>query len=402
MEMNNNLFTEKKIGPVLLRNRSIRAAAFEGMCPGNKVSGNLVRYHAAVAAGGTGMTTVAYASVTRSGLSFPHQLLVSREAIPELRRLTDAIHLEGAAAAIQLGHCGQMADTSVSGRCLAPSGGFNLYGPTFPRTVNRHEIKEIVKEFGRAVQIVQESGFDVVEIHAGHGYLISQFLSPSTNRRKDEYGGSFENRCRFMVEVTREVLDKAGADTGVIVKMNLRDGFKGGMELDESVMVAQVLENEGVNGLVLSGGFVSKAPMYVMRGKMPVNVMAHYMKNPLMRVGVACFGRFLMKPVPFRDAYFLEDAMAVRSGVKLPLILVGGLNSRKTIEEVLDKGFDFVQVARALIHDPGFIGKMKSGEVTGSGCNCANYCIAKMYSGEMACYQHEQNLPDRWIRQFEK
>jgi 2,4-dienoyl-CoA reductase-like NADH-dependent reductase (Old Yellow Enzyme family) len=396
------LFTENKIGPVLLRNRSIRSAAFEGMCPGNKVSDDLIQYHVSVAAGGVGMTTVAYASVCKSGLSFPHQLLVTREAIPAMRNLTDAIHRHGAAAAIQLGHCGQMADTSVSGVCLAPTGGFNLYGPTLPRTIKLQEINDIILEFGKAVKIVEEAGFDVVEIHAGHGYLISQFLSPYTNKRKDNYGGSFENRSRFMLEVIREVVKNAGPRTGVVVKMNLRDGFRGGMELDEAIQVARLLEQEGVHGLVLSGGFVSKAPMYVMRGSMPVGIMAHYMKNPWMRYSVGCFGRFLIKPEPFKEGYFLDDAMQVRAQVKLPLILVGGLKSKGIIEEVLGRGFDFVQIARALINDPAFINKLKSGELTQSACLCSNYCIARMYSKEMACFRHEPDLPKRWLNGLEK
>ncbi|MCX6268474.1 MAG: NADH:flavin oxidoreductase [Bacteroidetes bacterium] len=383
------LFSEKKLGPVLLRNRSIRSAAFEGMCPGNSVSGDLIRYHASVAAGGIGMTTVAYAAVCRSGLSFPHQLLIDGKALPGLKKVTDAIHREGAAAAIQIGHCGLMAKKSISGVCLAPTGGFNLYGPTWPGTITFNEIGEIIRNFGQAVKIVREAGFDAIEVHAGHGYLISQFLSPYTNKRKDRYGGSFENRSRFMIEVIREVLAAAGSNMAIVVKMNLRDGFEGGMEMDESLMVAKLLESEGVHGLVLSGGFVSKAPMYVMRGSMPVKVMAHYMKNPLMKFGTRYFGNYLMKPELFTEGYFLEDALKIRAAVRLPLIYVGGLKSKAMIEKVLGMGFDFVQIARALIHDPGFIHKLETGEALESGCESSNYCIARMYSGQMACFQNE-------------
>ena len=387
--MDNFLFTEAKIGPVLLRNRSIRSAAFEGMCPGNRVSDDLIKYHSAVAAGGIGMTTVAYAAVCPGGLSFPHQLLITRDAIPELKRLTSSIHREGAAAAIQIGHCGLMAKKSISGVCLSPSGGFNLYGPTWPRKIKFHEIAEIISNFGEAVKIVKEAGFDAVEVHAGHGYLISQFLSPYTNKRNDLYGGSFENRSRFMIEVIRAVVDAADSKVAVIVKMNLRDGFRGGMELDESILVAKLLENEGVDGLVLSGGFVSRAPMYVMRGSMPVKIMAHYMKNPWMKFGTRYFGNFLMKPEPFSEGYFLEDAKKIRATVQLPLIYVGGVKSKDMIEKVLGSGFDFVQIARALIHDPGFIHKLKTGEIETSGCQSSNYCIARMYSGQMVCFQNE-------------
>jgi 2,4-dienoyl-CoA reductase-like NADH-dependent reductase (Old Yellow Enzyme family) len=391
--MNNPLFTEASLGPVILRNRSIRSAAFEGMCPGNKVSEELIRYHSAVAAGGIGMTTVAYAAVSRSGLSFPHQLLLNNEAIPDLRKLTASIHREEAAAAIQLGHCGLMAKKSLSGVCIAPSGKFNLYGPTWAKTISLNEISTIIRDFSNAVKIVREAGFDVVEVHAGHGYLISQFLSPYTNKRSDRYGGSFENRSRFMVEVMKVVLEAAGSSTAVVVKMNLRDGFRGGMELDESIAVAKLLENEGVHGLVLSGGFVSKAPMYVMRGSMPVKVMAHYMKNPWMKFGTRYFGNLLMKPEPFTEGYFLEDALKVKAQVKIPVIYVGGLKSKEMIDKVLELGFDFVQIARALIHDPGFINKLKTGEVVKSGCQSSNYCIARMYSGQMACYQNETDGP---------
>lgn len=391
------LFTPFSLGPLKLRNRSIRSAAFEGMSPGHLVSDDLISYHQAVSAGGVGMTTVAYAAVSQSGLSFHHQLWLRDEAVPGLRKLTDIVHKEGAAAAIQIGHCGLMAKKSVSGGvCFAPSGKFNLYGPTWSRTMTTDEVHSVVSDFGKAVHLSRETGFDTVEVHAGHGYLISQFLSPYTNKRKDEYGGLFENRSRFMLEVIREVMKAAGNDIAVVVKMNLRDGFQGGMEMDESIRVAKLLESEGVHGLVLSGGFVSKAPMYVMRGRMPLEVMTESLvKDKWMKPFLKYFGDLLMKPEPFSEGFFLEDALKIRAAVKLPLIYVGGLVSLDKIEEVLGKGFEFVQIARALINDPEFINKLKSGEITRSACQHSNYCIAVMYSGKMKCFQHEENLPSR-------
>lgn len=269
--MNSKLFTPVKLGPLTLRNRTIRSAAFESMCPGNKPSEQLLDYHRSVAAGGVGMTTVAYAAVTRSGLSFDRQLWMRPEIVSGLRRLTDAVHAEGAAASIQLGHCGNMSHKSICG-CLpvGASSGFNLYSPTFVRGLRADELLEMARAYGRAVCLARESGFDAVEIHAGHGYLISQFLSPATNHRKDIFGGSLENRMRFMDMVMDEVMTAAGNDMAVLVKMNMRDGFRGGMELEESLQVARRLQQLGVHALVLSGGFVSKAPMYVMRGEMPI------------------------------------------------------------------------------------------------------------------------------------
>ena len=224
--MDSLLFTPITLGPLTLRNRSIRSAAFESMCPGNVPSPQLLDYHRSVAAGGVGMTTVAYAAVTRSGLSFDRQLWMRPEIVPGLRELPDAVHDEGAAASIQLGHCGNMSHKSICG-CLpvGASSGFNLYSPTFVRGLRADELPEMAKAYGRSVCLAREAGFDAVEIHAGHGYLISQFLSPYTNHRKDEYGGSWQNRMRFMKMCMDEVMKAAGQDMAVLVKMNMRDGF---------------------------------------------------------------------------------------------------------------------------------------------------------------------------------
>jgi len=387
------LFTTFKLGPVTLRNRTIRAAAFEGMCPGNRVSEDLISYHRAIAAGGIGMTTVAYAAVERSGLSFSHQLLLDKEAVPDLRKLTDAVHREGAACSIQIGHCGNMASASVTGtRPVAPSARINLYGPTFPRSLSQSDIRSLVKSFGNAVNTARESGFDAVEVHAGHGYLISQFLSPYTNRRKDSFGGSLENRARFMVMVMEEVKEAAGNDMAVLVKTNTADGFKGGMELDECIEAARILEQSGADALVLSGGFVSKAPMYILRGAMPIKIFAYYIENKVMQFFVRMFGNYLVKEIPFDEGYFLEDALKFRARLKLPLVYVGGLIAREKIDEVLNDGFEMVAFARALIKDPDFVNKLKKMELSRSECDICNYCIAVMYSRKAACIQNEENL----------
>ncbi|MCU6768528.1 NADH:flavin oxidoreductase [Barnesiella propionica] len=383
------LFTPGNIGPVTLRNRTIRAAAFEGMCAGNAPTELLYNYHKSVAAGGIGMTTLAYASVTRNGLSFPHQLWMREEIIKPLREITDAIHNEGAKASIQLGHCGNMSKKSVAGQLpVSASTGFNLYSPTFVRGLRKDEIKNIARAFGNAVNLARDSGFDAVEIHAGHGYLISQFLSPYTNHRKDEFGGSLDNRMRFMRMAMEEVMKAAGNDMGILVKTNMRDGFKGGIEIEEALTIARELENLGAHALILSGGFVSKAPMYVMRGKMPITSMTYYMKQLWLKYGVRMAGRFMIPNKPFKEAYFLEDALKFRQTLKLPLVYVGGLVSRPVIDQVLDSGFEFVQMARALINEPDFVNRMKNENEQRCGCDHMNYCIARMYSREMACHKH--------------
>lgn len=399
------LFTEASIGPITLRNRTIRSAAFESMCPGNAPSQQLLDYHRSVAAGGVGMTTVAYAAVAQSGLSFDRQLWMRKEIIPGLRKLTDSVHKEGAAASIQLGHCGNMSHKKICGETpVGASSGFNLYSPTFVRGLRKDELRVMAKAYGNAVRLARESGFDAVEIHAGHGYLISQFLSPYTNHRKDEYGGSLDNRMRFMDEVMAEVMKAAGNDMAVLVKMNMRDGFKGGMDIEESLQVAHRLVNDGAQALVLSGGFVSKAPMYVMRGAMPIKAMTHYMDCWWLKWGVRMAGHLMIPTVPFKEAYFLDDAMLFRKEIKnIPLVYVGGLISREKIEDVLDKGFEFVQMGRALLNEPGFVNRMKLDVNARCTCKHSNYCIARMYSIDMACHQRlTEDLPKCLQKEIEE
>lgn len=389
------LFTPARIGPLTLRNRTIRAAAFESMCPGNRPSEMLHNYHQSVASGGIGMTTIAYAAVTQSGLSFDRQLCMRQDIIPGLKTITDAIHHEGAAASIQLGHCGNMSHKSICGCTpMSASGGFNIYSPTRVRGMRPSEIMAISKAYGHAVKLAREAGMDAVEIHAGHGYLISQFLSPYTNHRKDEFGGSLNNRMRFMKMCMDEVMKAAGNDMAVLVKMNMRDGFKGGMDIEEALEVARTLENEcGAQALILSGGFVSCAPMYVMRGAMPLKTLTHYMPFGWLPLGVKLAGKYMIPTVPFKEAYFLEDALQFRSALKGPLVYVGGLVSRPKIEEVLNHGFEFVSMARALVNEPGFVNRMKSDPEARCSCGHSNYCIGRMYSVEMACHKNIENLP---------
>lgn len=401
--MNSLLFTPHRLGPITLRNRTIRAAAFEGMGASNAPTDRLADYHRSVAAGGVGMTTLAYAAVSRSGLSFPSQLWLRREIVPTLRQITDDVHREGAAACIQIGHCGNMSKPSIAGQIpISASSGFNLYSPTIVRGMREREIIEMAKAFGTAVCTARDAGFDAVEVHAGHGYLISQFLSPWTNRRRDAYGGSFENRIRFMRMCLEEVLNAAKEDMAVIVKTNMYDGFPEGIQIPEGIEIAKEIERMGVHALVLSGGFVSRTPMDVMRGRMPLRSMTHYMTQWWLKWGVRMVGRWMIPSVPFTEVYFLEDARLFREALSMPLIYVGGLVSRSKIDEVLDAGFEFVQMARALINQPDFVNRMKYEGLERCGCNHSNYCIARMYSLEMSCHQHRNDIPDCLIRELKQ
>ncbi len=398
------LFTPGKIGPIELRNRTIRSAAFEGMGKNYSPTNMLCDYHVSVARGGVGMTTLAYAGVCRSALSFTTQLWLRPEIVPQLLDITDRIHDEGAKASIQIGHCGNMTHRSTAGGMpVGATTGFNLYSPTFCRGLRPDELSELARNFGDAVRLARDSGFDCVEVHAGHGYLISQFLSPYTNRRRDSFGGSLANRMKFMDMCLDEVMKAAGSDMGVLVKTNMRDGFRGGLEIDDCLEVARRIEAHGVHGIVLSGGFVSKAPMYVMRGEMPIYSMTYYMKQLWLKYGVRLCGKMMIPSVPFKELYFLDDARIFRRELKLPLIYVGGVCSRANADTVLDnEGFDFVQMGRALLNEPDFVNRMKNEDNHQSPCEHVNYCIARMYSREMACHQHCKDLPPKILKEIDE
>ena len=399
------LFTPYKLGPVTLRNRTIRSAAFESMGKDFGPTQKLKDYHVSVARGGIGMTTLAYASINRSGVSFNSQLWLRPEIVPALRDITDAIHAEGAAAGIQIGHCGNMTHWSTAG-CfpVSASNGFNLYSPTFHRHLRRDEIVEMARDFGRAVETAHEAGFDSVEVHAGHGYLISQFLSPYTNHRRDEFGGSLANRMRFMDMCLEEVMQAAArCRMAVLVKHNMEDGFRGGIEIPESIEIAKRIESFGVDGIVLSSGFVSRAPMAVMRGRIPTKTMGYYMPWKMwpQKIVVSLFGQWMIKQYDFGECFFLADAKRFRRELKCPLVYVGGLVSRRGVERVLDEGFELVQMARALVNDPAFVNRMREGDInTRSGCDHKDYCIARMYSIDMQCCHNCPDLPDKICREL--
>jgi len=398
MPTNNNLlFQEAKLGPKKLKNRTIRAAAFEGMCPNGIPSDSLIKYHSNVAKGGIGMTTVAYVSVTNGGRTFSHQAWMNEAVVKGFKRLTEAVHKNGSLASVQLGHAGNMGDKKISGeRAIAPSSVFNLFGLTFPRKMSEVEILDMVKSYGNAVQLSIDAGFDAVEIHAGHGYLISQFISPYTNRRKDKWGGSFENRVRFLRLVMREVKKVAGNKIAVVVKTNLTDGFKGGMNHEEGLKVAKVLEEEGADALVLSGGFVSKSSFFMMKGRTPHKELIRNQKSLFIKLGMIFFSRIMLEDYPYKEAFFLDEAMNIRDNVSIPLVYVGGAVSRKTMEDVLAKGFDFIQLARPLFYETDYINKIKENPQYISKClTCgdnepSNSCVATMYNGEAQCPFREE------------
>jgi 2,4-dienoyl-CoA reductase-like NADH-dependent reductase (Old Yellow Enzyme family) len=383
-EERNRIFSPARLRSLELRNRIIKTATYEGMCPGGIPSDALIKHHRDLAAGGVGMTTVAYCAVSPNGRTFEQQMYMREEILPKLGELTAAVHAEGAAVSLQLGHCGYFSrNTMLPGhRSLGPSFRLNEYGlmagVPFARAMTETDIANVIEEFGAAAAKARQAGFDAVELHLGHGYLLNQFLCPATNRRRDAWGGSLDNRARLPLAVVTRVRQRVGADFPILAKLNLRDGFRGGFELRDSVGVAQRLETAGIDAIVLSGGFTSRTPFYLFRGARPLKEMIEVEHNPLQKLTLRFFGARIIREYPFKEMFFLDDARVVRRAVRVPLVLLGGILSLDNLETAMREGFDFVAMGRALIADPDLIKRMRTGETTRSRCISCNKCVAEM------------------------
>jgi len=276
---------------------------------------------------------------------------------------------------------------------------FNLYSPTIHRRLKVEEIHHLVKKFGEAVDWARECGFDCVEIHAGHAYLISQFISPRTNHRHDEYGGSFENRVRFMNEVLDEVMAHAKDDMAVVVKTNMWDDCWHGSDIEEGIKIAKEIAKHKVHGIVLSGGTVSRSPMTILGGAMPHKTLAYYMnmksfwwlKAALNFPGVA---PIMMPTKPFKELYFMDKAKIFQKALndqivndKIALIYVGGVQSGDNCYRIMDEGFELFQIAHVLIKDPEFVHHVQQDPHYHAGCGRSNYCVGRMYSKDMKCHE---------------
>src|SRR5262245_48242317 len=240
------LFGPARLGPIELRNRIVKCGTNEGMSRGGLVTDQLIAWHREFAAGGVGMTTLAYCSVTSDGRTFRDQIWMREEALPGLRRFIDAMHAEGARTAIQLGHAGWFASPRATSTApVGPSRMFSPHAQAFSRAMTADDFHRLSDAFAGATRLAVEAGFDAVEVHLGHGYLLSQFLSPYNNRRRDQWGGSLDNRARFPRQVLRAVRDAAGTQAAVYAKLNMEDGFAGGLQLDDGLQVARWIEADG-------------------------------------------------------------------------------------------------------------------------------------------------------------
>ena len=380
-----DVFSPARLGPITLRNRIIKAATFEARTPGGLVSDDLIAFHRAMAAGGVGMTTVAYCAVSPGGRTDGAALWMRPEAVPGLRRLADAVHAEGAAISAQIGHAGPVANArSNTAAALAPVRFFNPLSMRFARAATADDIAEVIAAHARAVRYAIDAGFDAVEIHLGHNYLASAFLSPLINRRSDEFGGSLENRAKvargIIRAVRREIESNGPAAIAVTAKLNMSDGVRGGISIDESLQTARWLQDDGgLDALELTAGSSLVNPMYLFRGDAPIKEFSAAFKPPL-RWGMRITGTKFLRDYPYRDAYLMRDAEQFRRDLTIPLILLGGITNRTTMDDAMAAGFDFVAMGRALLAEPDLVNRIRADAAVQSVCDHCNKCMPTIYT----------------------
>lgn len=371
-----------RLGPLALRNRIMKAATFEGVMPRGQVTDKLVEFHAEVARGGAALTTVAYCAVSPGGRVHANTLVLDKASVPGLRRLTDAVHAEGALVSAQIGHAGLVANTlSNRTKTLAPSTRLSPPAMGLVRGATHTELDQVVADFENAARAAVDAGFDAIEVHLGHNYLLSSFMSPNLNKRTDEYGGSLEKRAAFPRRVVERIRRAVGDTIAVTAKFNMTDGVPKGLWLDESLRIARLLERDGhLDALQLTGGSSLLNGMYFFRGEVP---MAEFVASQpkLVGYGLKLYGPRIFPTYPFEEAFFLPMARQFREALSMPLILLGGINRLDTIDTALGEGFEFVAMARALLRDPDLVNKFRDQHVAEGLCIHCNKCMPTIYTG---------------------
>jgi 2,4-dienoyl-CoA reductase (NADPH2) len=393
-------FSPIKIGPVTLRNRFIKAATNEGRAKRGVVTRGLAKFHADIAAGGASLLTVAYCATTPDARTFVDQPVLDDASLTDFKALTDGVHKHGAAASAQITHAGSFTfldkDTLQTSRPLSASGGFNKTGVMSNRwlkkAMGRDDMNQMTAEFVAAAVRAKEAGFDAVELHMGHGYLLSQFLSKLYNKRRDAYGGPIEKRLTYPREVLGRVLDAVGKDLAVIVKYSMTDGPKGN-QIADGIAIAKAIEADGAHLAVLSNGMNIESITAMFGSSLPPAGRGSA-ANPIVAFGMWIQSLREPKDVVFRPSYLREHSLKVRAAVDMPLAYLGGVQSLAAAEQAMADGFETIALGRALVHDSQFVNKLQSGALTQSSCTACNRCVTMMYHpGGTSCVLGEPGDP---------
>ncbi len=353
-----NLFETTTINTMSLRNRFVRSATWEGMAGDDgSVTPRLIDMYVRLAEGGVGLIVTSHAYISKEGQAGPWQLGIYSDALIEgFSARTEAVHKAGGKIILQLAHAGCRGAPDLTG--LEPFGpsATEIEKGKFCRAMTSDEILEIGKKFAQAAARAEKAGFDGVQIHAAHGYLLSQFLSPFHNKRKDDYGGTVQHRAQIVLEVVRRVREAIGG-RALLIKMNSEDFVEGGFSVDDMLEVSALLDKAGIDAIELSGGspFSPKYPSY--------------------RYG----------PIKSEkdEVYYREAACRYKKRIRVPLVLVGGIRSYGVAEElVTEKVADYVSLCRPLIREPHLINRWKSGDTRKATCLSDNLCFEPTRAGE--------------------
>ena len=367
----------KEIGNILIKNRLVRSATFERMASEDgSVNNELVEFYKVLAKGGVGLIVTGLSYVHASGHGYYNQIGIDRDdLIPGLKRISDTIHEngDGCKAVIQLAHNGRQS-FMIDLEPIAPSAILEPMSNKMPRKMTIDEIKEVIIAFAEATRRAKEAGFDAIQLHAAHGYLLSEFLSPHTNKRIDEYGGSIENRTRIIKEIYNEIVKRVGKDFPILIKINADDYLEDGINIHDSKKIASILSKMGFAAIEISGGMWE----VTLRSKEELGWMPAML--PESRVDILSKNE---------EAYHLPYAKEIKPVINKPLILVGGLRSLEVIEEILKEGnADFIALSRPLIREPDLpnkwfkgIGELKSE------CISCNGCVGSVLQGKVHCTQ---------------
>jgi len=346
------LFEETEIKGLKIKNRMVRSATWEGMCaPDGRPTEKLVRCNAALAAGGAGLIISGFAFVRPEGKQLPGKMGIHTDDFADdFKALTGAVHAAGGKIAIQLVHAGGQTDTRNAGRTpLAPSALKVDQFPELPDEMTAEDIRAIVEAFGEGARRAKAWGFDGVQLHGAHGYLINQFLSPLTNRRGDDYGGSIENRSRFPLAVYHAVRSAVGEDFAVMIKLNASDNLSGGLAVEDAVVAAEKLVQAGLDAIEVSAGTPASGE-----------------KSPA-RQNIDS---------PEKEGYNLEPARRIKAAVDCPVMVVGGFRSYDVVEKTISRdGFDYVTLSRPLIREPNLPERWRQGDRSPAKCISCNGCF---------------------------
>lgn len=389
------LFEATHIKNMELKNRIVRSATHEGMSDENGFPQKpLFQLYERIAKGGAALIITGYAYVSRDGIShlFRMQGIDRDEHIPAYRELVNHVHNHGARIAMQIAHCGRQTTREAAGtQPMAPSPVKDKSLFSTPREMTEQDIERIIEAFAQAARRVKASGFDAVQLHAAHGYLLNQFLSPYTNRRADRWGGSIENRMRIISEIYTRCRSEVGRDFPLLIKINAYDTMKTGLRLEESVIMAKMISDMGFDGIEVSCG-IMEDNFSTIRGDAPLDAILddwdiYRRKNSLYRFVMRRLGERIVKPALFIEAYNLEAAKEIKAAVTIPVFLVGGMIVPDTIEKIIERGdVDYASLSRALIADANFPNKIRNSNIESSRCVRCNLCMAYSTKRPLRCY----------------